>query len=58
MARWEPNPGLRLVRAAIDLFAEQGYDDTTVAQIAARAGLSKATFFRHFPDKREVLSAG
>jgi AcrR family transcriptional regulator len=49
---------LRLVRAAIDLFAEQGYDETTVAQIAARAGLSKATFFRHFPDKREVLSAG
>ncbi|NMO92594.1 TetR/AcrR family transcriptional regulator [Actinomycetospora sp. TBRC 11914] len=58
MARWDPNPRLRLVRAAIDLFAEQGYDDTTVAQIAARAGLSKATFFRHFPDKREVLFAG
>ena len=49
---------MRLVRAAVDLFAEQGYDDTTVAQIAARAGLTKATFFRHFPDKREVLFAG
>jgi AcrR family transcriptional regulator len=58
VARWEPNPKLRLVRAAIDLFAEQGYDDTTVAQIAARAGLTKATFFRHFRDKREVLFAG
>ncbi|MCD2192438.1 TetR/AcrR family transcriptional regulator [Actinomycetospora endophytica] len=58
MARWEPNPRMRLVRAAIDLFAEQGYDDTSVAQIAARAGLSKATFFRHFRDKREVLFAG
>jgi AcrR family transcriptional regulator len=49
---------MRLVRAAIDLFAEQGYDATTVAQIAERAGLSKATFFRHFPDKREVLFTG
>jgi AcrR family transcriptional regulator len=49
---------LRLVRAAIDLFAEQGYDDTAVAQIAERAGLTKATFFRHFRDKREVLFAG
>ena len=46
------------MRAAIDLFTEQGYDSTTVAQIAERAGLTKATFFRHFPDKREVLFAG
>jgi AcrR family transcriptional regulator len=58
MARWEPNARLRLVRAAIDLFAEQGYDNTTVTQIATRAGLTKTTFFRHFPDKREVLFAG
>ena len=49
---------MRLVRAAIDLFAEQGYDATTVAEIAARAGLTKATFFRQFRDKREVLFAG
>jgi AcrR family transcriptional regulator len=49
---------MRLVRAAVDLSAEQGYDATTVAQIAERAGLTKATFFRHFPDKREVLFAG
>lgn len=49
---------MRLVRAAIDLYAEQGYETTTVAQVAERAGLTKATFFRHFPDKREPLFAG
>jgi AcrR family transcriptional regulator len=58
MARWEPNAPLRLVHAAVDLFAEQGYDATTVNEIADRAGLTKTTFFRHFPDKREVLFAG
>jgi AcrR family transcriptional regulator len=58
MGRWEPNARARLVRAALDLFTEQGYDNTTVAQIAERAGLTKTTFFRHFPDKREVLFAG
>jgi len=58
MGRWEPNAQERLVRAALDLFTEQGYDNTTVVQIAERAGLTKSTFFRHFPDKREVLFAG
>jgi AcrR family transcriptional regulator len=59
MARWEPNTRERLVRAALDLFTEQGYDATTVSEIADRAGgLTKMTFFRHFPDKREVLFAG
>lgn len=58
MARWEPGARERLVLAAVDLFTEQGYDDTTVAQIAARAGVTKSTFFRHFTDKREVLVAG
>ena len=58
MARWEPNARQRLVLAALDLFAEQGYDNTTIAEIATRAGLTKTTFFRHFPDKREVLFAG
>ncbi len=58
MARWEPEARERLVRSALDLFTEQGYDKTTVAQIAERAGLTKSTFFRHFPDKREVLAAG
>jgi AcrR family transcriptional regulator len=56
MARWEPNTRERLVRAALDLFTEQGYDATTVSEIAERAGgLTKMTFFRYFPDKREVL---
>ncbi|MGI5455737.1 TetR/AcrR family transcriptional regulator [Streptomyces sp. CA-249302] len=58
MARWEPNARERLVRAALDLFTEQGYEATTVNGIADRAGLTKTTFFRHFPDKREVLFAG
>ena len=59
MARWEPNARERLVRAAVDLFTEQGYDATTVTQIAERAGgLTKTTYFRHFADKREVLFAG
>ncbi|WP_415394285.1 TetR/AcrR family transcriptional regulator (plasmid) [Rhodococcus globerulus] len=58
MARWKPNGRERLVVAALDLFAEQGFDNTTVAQIAERAGLTRSTFFRHFGDKREVLSAG
>jgi AcrR family transcriptional regulator len=58
MGRWEPNARERLVRAALDLFTEQGYDATTVNEIAERAGgLTKTTFFRHFPDKREVLFA-
>ena len=58
MARWEPGARERLVVAAVDLFSEQGYDATTVAQIAERAGVTKSTFFRHFPDKRELLVAG
>src|SRR5262245_13290075 len=58
MGRWEPGARERLVVAAVDLFAEQGYDATTVAQIADRAGVTKSTFFRHFPDKRELLVAG
>jgi AcrR family transcriptional regulator len=47
-----------MVIAAVDLFTEQGYDATTVAQIAERAGVTKSTFFRHFSDKRELLVAG
>ncbi len=55
MARWQPAPAQRLSAAALDLFIEQGYENTTIPQIAERAGLTKSTFFRHFPDKREVL---
>jgi AcrR family transcriptional regulator len=53
--RWMPDAEDRLRRAAIDLFAEFGYVEVTVTQIAERAGLTRRTFFRYFPDKREVL---
>lgn len=55
MSRWAPDAALRLERAALELFAEQGYPGTSVPQIAARAGLTPRTFFRHFADKRDVL---
>jgi AcrR family transcriptional regulator len=58
MPRWKPDAKQRLVVAALGLFAEQGYDDTTVTEIAERAGLTRSTFFRHFADKREILTAG
>ena len=58
MVRWQPDARGRLARAAIELFTEQGFAETTVPQIAARAGLTTRTFFRHFADKREVLFAG
>jgi AcrR family transcriptional regulator len=55
MARWQPDARERLQLAALDLFAEHGYENTTVIEIAERAGLTKSTLFRHFPDKREIL---
>jgi len=58
MGRWEPDARGRLAKSAMALYAEQGFDETTVAQIAARAGLTERTFFRHFADKREVLFYG
>lgn len=58
MPRWEPDARERLVTAALQLFSEQTYDKTTVGEIAERAGLNRSTFFRYFPDKREVLAAG
>ncbi len=58
MVRWEPNSTGRLQQAAMELFVERGYDQTTVAEIAGRAGLTERTFFRHFTDKREVLFLG
>ncbi|MEU2205708.1 TetR/AcrR family transcriptional regulator [Streptomyces hygroscopicus] len=58
MARWQPDAPGRLAAAALDLFEERGYESTTVIEIAERAGLTKSTFFRYFPDKREVLFGG
>lgn len=57
MGRWQPGARDRLERAALELFAERGFAETTVPQITARAGLTTRTFFRHFADKREVLFA-
>ncbi|HEY5244932.1 MAG TPA: helix-turn-helix domain-containing protein [Acidimicrobiales bacterium] len=58
MGRWAPGATGRLVESALELYRERGFDQTTVAEIAARAGLTERTFFRHFADKREVLFAG
>jgi AcrR family transcriptional regulator len=58
MGRWEPDARGRLAKAAMELYAEHGFEQTTVAEIAARAGLTERTFFRHFADKREVLFYG
>lgn len=58
MGRWEPNARGRLEEAALALYGERGYEQVTVAEIAARAGLTERTFFRHYSDKREVLFAG
>ena len=58
MGRWEPDARGRLVRAALELYAVHGYEQTTVAEIAGRAGVTERTFFRYFADKREVLFEG
>ncbi|MGW5349532.1 TetR/AcrR family transcriptional regulator [Streptomyces sp. NPDC004031] len=58
MGRWEPDTPGRLAKAALDLYSERGYEQTTVAEIAGRAGLTERTYFRHYADKREVLFAG
>src|SRR3569833_2747157 len=58
MARWEPGTAERLQKAALELFATRGYEQTTAAEIAQSVGLTERTFFRHFSDKREVLFQG
>jgi AcrR family transcriptional regulator len=58
MGRWEPDARGRLEQAALALYGERGFEQTTVAEIARRAGLTERTFFRHFADKREVLFWG
>ena len=58
MGRWETGTRAKLHDAAMRLFTENGYDQTTAADIAAAVGLTERTFFRHFTDKREVLFWG
>ncbi|GIF12746.1 TetR/AcrR family transcriptional regulator [Actinoplanes teichomyceticus] len=58
MARWQPGTRDRLAAAALELFRERGFDQTTVTDIATRAGLDKRTFYRLFGDKREALFSG
>ena len=58
MGRWAPDSRGRLQEAALALYSERGFDQTTAAEIAARAGVTERTFFRHFADKREVLFGG
>ncbi len=55
MARWQSDAQQRLAQAALTLYLERGFEQTTVAEIAAHVGLTERTFFRHFSDKREVL---
>lgn len=58
MGRWEPDARGRMLAAAVELFTERGYEQTTASDIAERAGVTERTFFRHFSDKREVLFDG
>src|SRR5665213_3197745 len=58
MPRWEPDSRGRLEQAAHALYGERGFENTTVAEIAERAGVTERTFFRYFADKREVLFGG
>ncbi len=55
MSRWEPGAEARIRDAAIELFAEHGFEGTTAADIAEHAGVTRRTYFRYFPDKRDVL---
>ncbi|MEU1371384.1 TetR family transcriptional regulator [Streptomyces sp. NPDC005803] len=58
MSRWKPDARGRLEKAALDLYNNQGFDATTVTEIATHAGVTERTFYRHFADKREVLFPG
>jgi AcrR family transcriptional regulator len=58
MTRWQPDARGRLQQAAMELYLERGFGQTTVAQIAERAGVTERTFFRYFADKREMLFDG
>ena len=58
MGKTRSDARVRMQQAAVDLFRERGFDRTTAAEIAGRAGVTERTFFRYFPDKREVLFDG
>jgi AcrR family transcriptional regulator len=58
MGRWQPEARERMIGAAMELFAERGFAQTTAGDIAERAGVTERTFFRYFADKREVLFDG
>ena len=58
VARWRSGARERLAASALELFVSQGFERTTVAEIAADAGLTERTFFRYYADKPEVLFAG
>ena len=58
MGRWQPDAQGRMIAAALELFAERGFEQTTAGDIAEKAGVTERTFFRHFADKREVLFDG
>lgn len=58
MGRWKPDARSRLEQAALELYSQRGFQQVTVAEIARHTGLTERTFFRHFPDKREVLFSG
>lgn len=58
MGRWTPGAAERLQAAGIELFAARGFEQVTAAEIAAAAGLTQRTFFRHFADKRELVFRG
>ena len=58
MVRWQPDARGRLEAAALHLYRDCGFEQTTVAEIAERAGLTERTFFRYFADKPEVLFSG
>ncbi|MBB4005578.1 TetR/AcrR family transcriptional regulator [Aurantimonas endophytica] len=55
MVKKAENARERFESAAYALFQDHGYAETTVPQIAAKAGLTERTFYRYFSDKREVM---
>jgi AcrR family transcriptional regulator len=58
VGRWAPGARGRLQAAAFELYAANGFEQTTVAEIAARAGVTERTFYRYFTDKREAFFDG